>query len=183
MKTTHLLAGTALVALLGAASVQAQEKTAHEAMTAPVSVSTKNFVKSASVGNEFEIETSQLALDRSTEEDVRKFAQHMIDDHGTAQQNLEAALPTDIDPLLAQHKLDPKHQHMYDVLKAAKPANFNAAYLHAQHNAHSEAIGLFTTYAKSGDQKDLRQFAQNTLPTIEDHAKQLSTIHATADAK
>src|SRR6478672_8096454 len=38
-----------------------------------------------------------------------------------------------------------------------------------QVDAHQEAVDLFKKYASSGDNADVKQFAEKTLPTIEHH--------------
>ncbi len=47
-----------------------------------------NFVDEASAKGIAEIETAKMALDKGTSEDVKQFAQKMIDDHTQANQNL-----------------------------------------------------------------------------------------------
>ena len=45
----------------------------------------------AGMANMFEVETSKVALEKSTRDDVKQFAQQMIDDHGKAGEELKAA--------------------------------------------------------------------------------------------
>jgi predicted outer membrane protein len=49
------------------------------------------FVEKAREAGDFEIATSQLALEKSKAPNVRKFAQQIIDDHTAAAQELEKA--------------------------------------------------------------------------------------------
>jgi putative membrane protein len=37
------------------------------------------------------------------------------------------------------------------------------------HDAHDEAVKLFDAYAKDGDNASIKQFAQKTLPVIQEH--------------
>src|SRR3546814_17492878 len=48
----------------------------------------ENFVDEASAKGIAEIETAKMALDKGTSEDVKQFAQMMIDDHTKANQEL-----------------------------------------------------------------------------------------------
>jgi len=45
---------------------------------------TDTFLKQAAVGNQFEIDSSKLALSKSNSADVKAFATQMVNDHGAA---------------------------------------------------------------------------------------------------
>ena len=84
MKTVTVILGTAIAAGLGL-GVLAQSGSA----------STRSFdelfVQAAASGNAFELETSRLAGDRSTNASIKKFAASMITMHEKAQRDLNAA--------------------------------------------------------------------------------------------
>jgi putative membrane protein len=40
-----------------------------------------------------------------------------------------------------------------------------------QVQAHEEAIALFRAYSENGDNQELKQFAQKSLPDLEEHLK------------
>ncbi len=150
------------------------------APNARAATSAEAFVKNATIGNLFEIQTSQLALDKSQNADVKQFAQRMIDDHGKARNTLKATVSTQdsVDPLATAEVLDSKHQKALDKLKAASAKNFDKEYISAQKDAHDEAVSLFRKYAKTGGNTALKQFAANTLPTLEDHQKHVKQLKA-----
>jgi putative membrane protein len=132
------------------------------------SEATRTFTTGAASGNTLEIETSRFALEKSQNQDVKSYAQMMIDDHTkvgeqmkTAMQNAGLEPPAD--------KMSPKHQDMVDKLKQAGEGKFDSQYVAVQLKAHEEAINLFSNYAKTGDNAELKQFAQNTLPSLEKH--------------
>ena len=138
MKLSHLLTVATGASLLAFAAVAA---TASNMST--------DFVKNASIGNEFEIESSQLALTKSQSQPVKDFAQQMIDDHGKAGQTLMATLPkSSVSPDVATKTLDSKHQHMLDKLNGLSGADFDKKYISEQTDAHKETISLFQKYAK-----------------------------------
>ena len=129
---------------------------------------TQRFTKNAASSNTLEVETSRLALEKSKNGDVKQFAQMMIDDHTKAGENLKAAMKEAGLPAPAD-KMAPKHKDMADNLRQVKDAKFDTEYVAVQLKAHEEAVNLFSKYAKSGDNKQLQQFAQNTLPVLEKH--------------
>ena len=129
-------------------------------------VTDAEFVIKAASGGMFEVESSKLAKDSATG-DVKKFAEKMIEDHGKANKELEAAAKK------AGHGLPTKmlddHQKLLDKVKMAKGKDFDRAYMDAQVKAHEEAVGLFTSASKSVKDAGLKAFAEKTLPTIKEH--------------
>ncbi|WAP68165.1 DUF4142 domain-containing protein [Jiella pelagia] len=139
-------------------------------MPAPQNVKTaENFVPMAAVSNSFEIETSNLALTKSQDEDVRGFAQTMADDHSTAAMKMKQAVQESETGLAVPTGLDARHQELLNQLSAADDSEFDAMYVTIQRQAHEEAVALFTAYSQNGEEGPIRIFAANTLPTLEKH--------------
>jgi putative membrane protein len=122
-----------------------------------------------------EIESSRLAMERSRDREVRRFASQMIRDHTRASQRMTAVVRrAGLPP--APMTLSAKHQVMLDQLSATGPESFDSAYAILQAQAHDEAIALFTTYAQSGDDPRLADFARRTLPTLQMHANHVQRL-------
>jgi putative membrane protein len=131
----------------------------------------QDFVRNASIGGQFEIASSQLALERSRDPKLREFAERMVKDHTETGEKLNATLAdTDMKKSVEPTVLDDKHQRMLDKLNATPAGSeFDKAYLQDQKDAHREAITLFGNYAKSGEDPALKEFASSTLPTLREH--------------
>jgi putative membrane protein len=74
--------------------------------------------------------------------------------------------------------VDQDHKANLDKLGGLSGTDFDSNYAAMQVKAHEDAIALFEDYAKSGDNTDLKQWAQKTLPTLKehlDHAKKLAS--------
>lgn len=137
------------------------------------------FVKKASVANAFEIQSSKIALDRSHNDDVRQFAQVMIDDHTDAGKAMKNALQdSKVDSSLATDTLDPRHQKLIDKLSNASDEDFDDKYVSEQTDAHKEAVSLFKDYSKTGHDKALKGFAKDTLPTLKKHMEHVKQLNA-----
>jgi putative membrane protein len=138
---------------------------------------TADFVKKAREAGDFEIATSQLALEKSKAPNVRKFAQQMIDDHTAAAQELEKAAAEGA-PSAEKQPVKRAEKHARDIerLRDAGAGEFDATYIEIQRNAHEEAVELFSTYAESGDNAKLKAFAAATLPTLKSHLSHVKTI-------
>lgn len=140
------------------------------------------FLTKASVATRFEIETSELALKRATSPDVKAFAQRMIDDHTAAAAKLKEAAEMDkVDVSLIATSLDKKHRKKLDDLGREDAEDFDEAYMDLQETAHKKAVSLFKDYADDGDKPALKQFAQQTLPTLEAHHKSADEIESKVD--
>lgn len=142
--------------------------------------SAQDFVNKASIANEFEIESSKLALEKSQSNDVKKFAQTMIDQHTKTGQVLEKTLESSKSKAQATEELDDKHQKMLDKLQSASSKNFDSQYIAMQKDAHKDAVNLFSSYSKHGKDTALKNFAADTLPTLKEHLKHVETLKSTA---
>jgi putative membrane protein len=127
------------------------------------------FVKMVTSSNEFEIRSSELAKQNADQAEKKMAADMIIADHRKAGDKLKATLEAKGGAPVEPVKLAPKHQKMLDQLQGAKGKEFDMLYLDMQAQAHMEAVGLFRTYAGSGDDQSLVGFAKETLPSLETH--------------
>lgn len=134
------------------------------------------FVEKASMSNLFEIESSKVALERSTNPDVKAFAQKMIDDHSAAAANMKAAAATANVAGSVASILDDKHQKIINELKAEDAEDFDEEYVDEQEDAHRKAVKLFEKYSEDGEDASLKTFAANTLPTLRAHKTEVKTL-------
>lgn len=142
----------------------------------------ENFVDEASAKGIAEIETAKLALDKSNSEDIRSFAQKMIDDHTQANQKLaEIAGQHDDLELSDDAALMDKAKAM--ILQFREGENFDKAYANNQVMAHEQTIELFREYVQNGENAELKQFAETTLPKLEQHLKHAQELASAHGAK
>ena len=137
-----------------------------------------DFANKVAVANKFEIDTSQLALKYGKGEDVKKFAQQMIDDHTKAGQDFKAAVA---EAKITEPKdaLDASHEAKYIKLRAfTTESGFDASYVAEQLAAHQDAVELFRNYSENGAAGPLKDFAKKTLPTLEHHLTMVQGLSA-----
>lgn len=132
------------------------------------------FVALASSSNLFEIQSSELALQRSQDQEVQAFAQRMIGDHTASSQRMTEAAQQEGIPMSAA--MDQRHQEMLNQLSAQQGEAFDAAYLQGQVQAHEEAVALFEGFAASAGGGVLAAFAGETVPTLHAHHEMVSTL-------
>lgn len=134
------------------------------------------FVKSAAMSDMYEIQASQLAQTRATSADVKTFASQMITDHTKTSDQMKAMV-SGKSGMQIPTSLDQQHATMLRNLRSASGANFDHLYVQQQVQAHNQAVTLFTNEAQDGRDADLKGFAGQTLPTLQQHlasAQQLS---------
>ena len=135
-----------------------------------------DFVQTAAVSDMFEIESSKLALKRSSNPQVQAFARMMIKDHTESTAKLKAAIASSGQSLTPPASLPEDKQTALNDLANADAKAFDKAYLDAQVDGHTKALSLLTNYGANGDTPALRQFATTVVPTVQhhlDHAKAL----------
>ena len=131
--------------------------------------STPDFVHKAAMSDMYEVQAGKLAAEKGQSDAVKQFGQQMVDAHTKTTEELTGIVKTKNIKVDPPTKLDAKHQKLIDDLNSATADNFDKAYAKQQVDAHQEAVDLFKKYAASGDDADVKQFAEKTLPTIQHH--------------
>ncbi len=144
------------------------EPTSPAPMTAAnLSASDKVFVTKAAQGGLAEVQMAQLAQQKASSDDVKKFAQTMIDEHTPNNDQLvklatAKGLTPPTDPNAMQQK-------MLAHLQGMSGAKFDKAYVKIQIKAHTMMLKDMRMEARSGKDSDLKSFAEQTVPTVEHH--------------
>lgn len=162
------IATTTLALMLGVSAYAQQAPLEIKEADAMLSIDTQTFTRQVASSNAFEIESSRVALEKLSDGPLKAFAEQMIADHTKAGEEFKAALEQ-AGQAAPPLELAPKHAAMLELLKAAEGGDVAMLYTDMQFGAHKEAVALFMTFAKTGDDPAVRQFATKTLPTLEMH--------------
>ena len=136
-----------------------------------------DFVQKAAMSDMYEIEAGKIASQKGQSVPVKGFGEMMVDAHSKTTEELKGIIASEKIKGDLPEKLDAKHQKLINDLNAASNADFDKTYATQQIDGHQEAVNLFDSYAKKGDNAGLKAFAQKTLPVIQQHldeAKKLS---------
>ena len=135
----------------------------------------KEFAKMASMGNAAEIKTARLALERSNNKDVKKFAKMIIKDHTKAGKELQKiAMRSD---MMQPNALSEDQMEEYNKLQAATGADFDKMYIaNAGLEDHQKTIDLFQKESENGESAELKAFAAKTLPTLKEHLQAAQSL-------
>lgn len=183
MRRRMLLATAPVAALSVLAALSACSRDGDEAASAaaaPASVGSSSapmpaastdpgFLARAAMIDLFEVQTAQVALERTRNADVRRFAQRMAADHARTSQELQALATAGQIAYAAPARLDAARAEMVTALREAGPDAFDARYVQQQVEAHNNAYSLLRDYADNGDNPALKDWARRTAPTIENH--------------
>jgi len=90
----------------------------------------------------------------------------MVRDHSKANEQLASLAKSK--GLSVPLSLDAEHRAIVQKLSNKKGAEFDAAYVKQMQEDHANTVALFQSATKSTD-ADLAAFANNTLPTLEQH--------------
>ncbi|MBP2232637.1 putative membrane protein [Azospirillum agricola] len=134
---------------------------------AALSQQDSQFLEKAAVSDQFEIQAGRLAADKAQNADVKAFGQRMAEDHGKTAEAMKALAQRKAATLPTQP--DAEHRQKLDRLKSLSGAAFDSAYVQGQIEAHRAAVALFDRQIEQGQDVDLKRFAQQTLPTLQEH--------------
>ncbi|AZS82622.1 DUF4142 domain-containing protein [Achromobacter spanius] len=197
MKTRTLTAALLSVSVLGAGNFAVAQQTAPTTTPstgAPASPTTpapgapagqmaaeskldsndRDFIEDAAQSGHMEIEGSKMALEKSQNAEVKKFAQQMIDDHTKAGQRLASlakskGVEAPTEPSLMQ-KAKLKTLGLRD-------EGFDEAYAEGVGvSAHEDAVKLFEQASNEVKDPELKQFATETLPKLRQHLEMAKTL-------
>jgi putative membrane protein len=136
-------------------------------VAADLSPTDKAFVTKAAQGGLAEVQMAQLAQQKASSEDVKKFAQTMIDDHTPNNEQLvKLATAKGLTPPSEPNAMQMKVMTHLQGLTGAK---FDKAYVKVQIRAHTMMLKEMRLEAKRGQDPDLKTFADQTASTVEHH--------------
>ena len=132
------------------------------------------FMREAAQGGLAEVQDAQLAQQKGTGSEVKQFAGRMITDHNKANTDLQQiaqskGLTPPAEPSSAQRST-------HDKLAKLSAAQFDREYMQGQVFDHEQTVTLFRKEVESGQDPQLKVFAQKYLPTIEDHLRMAKSI-------
>ncbi|CAM2176207.1 putative membrane protein [Burkholderia latens] len=137
------------------------------------------FVDKAGIVGQTQLRASQLALDRSSNPDVKAFARKMLDDHDRMTAELRKLGARKGLPVQAKMLVDPA----VTALRARTGHAFDIGYVAiAGPAAHESAIKLYEAEARDGRDPQLRAFAAAALPTLNAHLSAARALAKSVDA-
>jgi putative membrane protein len=133
----------------------------------------KTFIKDASEGSLAEVNFAKLALEKSQDPNVRKFAQKMITDH--------EKLIADMKPFAAKYHVTPSGTPImdhakYQELKLKSGTDFDRAYVEAMVKDHNDDLEKFIQEESSTADPDLKATVAKGEKVVLEHTKMIDDI-------
>lgn len=151
---------------LGIASF-AQTPAAGQGAGAAVPGADKKFATMVAQTDLAEIEVGNMALQKSSDPQVKQIAQRLVDDHSktsTAMKEIAAkkgmTVPTETDA---------KHKALATKLQSESGKEFDKDFLDANSKDHHKVVAAFEKESTDGKDPDIKQFATQFLPVIKEH--------------
>ena len=122
----------------------------------------RDFLEKSAKASMSEVQISRVAASRTTNPDVKRFAQMMVDDHENAAEQLAA---------LASGRgvsLPAKDPHP-DKWEKRDAKNFDKEYLDKMVSDHEDVVKLFEKQSKNGEDAETVAFARKHLPKMQEH--------------
>jgi len=176
----HVFDGVILVGLAGGLVCMAPAQTNSSSMpgsggnAAQMTQSEKTFVKKAAEGGIAEVELGKLATEKAASPEVKQFGQRMVDDHSKANDQLKQIAQSQGITLPTQPSASQKAEK--EKLSKLSGQRFDKAYMATMLEDHKEDIAEFRHESRSGKDAPIKDFAQQTLPTLESHLKDAESI-------
>ncbi len=121
-----------------------------------------------------EIELSKVAQTKAVNPRLKSFADMMVTDHTAAADKLKTIASTK--SITLPDKLSDDSQKKLDDLNKKSGKDFDKAYTDDMLNGHKKAIDAFQKGSSDLQDADLKNFAAQTLPTIQMHQDSIKAI-------
>jgi putative membrane protein len=158
----------AFIAALAAYALPAMAQTPPPPPRPEAKTSAMPYVMAAGMSDLYEINSSQVALEKTQNPAIRRFATMLIKHHQkTTAATMKAAQKAGLTP--TPPMLDAGATASITELQTAAPADFDRLYLGQQVPAHQAALALHQSFAAGGDQAALRTSAKAAVPIVQQH--------------
>jgi putative membrane protein len=133
----------------------------------------KTFIKDASEGSLAEVNFAKLALEKSQDPNVRKFAEKMVHDHEMLIEKMK--------PLAVKYGVHPSGTPMmdhakYEELKMKSGQSFDYAYVEAMVKDHHDDLQKFIQEENSTSDPDLKATVEKGEKVIFEHTQMIDNI-------
>ena len=137
------------------------------------------FLSKAIQDGNAEIQSCELALQKSSDQSVKSFASRMIADHKKINSEIELVAANEGVSLPAGTNI--KQKAIYETLKLRSGSGFDKTFMEHNVSDHKADIKDFTEQSNHAQDSRVKTFATNTLPTLKAHLKLSQETRAQVD--
>ena len=127
----------------------------------------QKFIECAATMDQFQIQAARLAERQASDDQIKQFARQIAQDRQQSSQQLQQAAQQA--GIRVSQQLKPAQQAMLQDLQQLQGEDFDRAWLYG--NVAGQTIGVlqYRDAARECQNEQLKQYAQQTLPTIQKH--------------
>jgi putative membrane protein len=141
----------------------------------------RSFMEKAAKDSAAEVAAGKLASEKGSNDEVKKFGERMVQDHGKAGDELkELAQSKGVDLADAT---DRKHEREAKSLEKKSGADFDKAYMSQMVKDHQKDLKEMQKAAKNAKDPEVKAFAEKTAGVIKEHLDMARQIAADVGAK
>jgi putative membrane protein len=166
---------------MGGVAIVAMAQGSPSAMSAAASNLTagdQQFIRGAAHGGMAEVELGQLAVQKASSDAVKQFGQRMVDDHGKANDQLKQLAASK--GVKLPHELSSKDKATKEELSKLSGKDFDKAYMSDMLKDHKKDVAEFKHESATASDPQIKDFAAQTLPTLESHLHEAEKIEPSA---
>lgn len=135
------------------------------ALTAP----DREFMSNAARGGMLEVQLGNMAAQRGSSDEVKRFGERLAADHTQLGQRLQQLSSNTNTPL--PQDLSPDQQATITRLQKLSGKAFDHEFLRTMVSDHTRNIAAFERISAQSPNPEIKQFATEALPTLHDHMK------------
>ena len=133
--------------------------------TAATSSGSAGFAQKAAMGGMKEVETARFVAGKTTNQDVKAYAERLVKDHSAANSELMGLMKTKNFAAGTEPTSQP------EAWRNQSGAAFDRAYVDQAIREHEMTIAMFEAESKSGTDPQVKAWAAQKLPALRDHLK------------
>lgn len=146
-----------------------------------LSHSDRTFIEDAAKGGMAEVQLAKLAQERASSPEVKQFAQRMEQDHSKANEQLRQLAEAKGVTMPGGPKAGAKHEE--SKLSKLQGQDFDREYMDYMVKDHEKDVKEFQKQARRAKDADVKSFAQQTAPKLEEHLQLAQNADAAVGGK
>lgn len=157
-------------------TTEGEDTTEQKSPEEKVAAADRKFVRDAAEDGALEVALGELAVQKASNPEVKKFGQRMVDDHGRANEKLAEAAAV----LGVEIPKDPPAEAgpLVEDLRKLTGKSFDQRYMAEMVERHQQDIEMYRTAADAVQSPDLKAYIGSTLPVLEQHLQHAETVQA-----
>ena len=146
---------------------QAGSSTQQQPQRTSLNAQERNFLQSAAEINATEVQMGQIAERQSNDPNIKQIGQQLVKDHSAALDQVQKLAASKGVIITAQPNV--RQQRMLSSLQSKSGNDFNKAFLRQSTLGHERAISLFDRASRRSQDQDVKGWASQILPSLQEH--------------